>query len=69
MPETIDVTGIPPEAVQAVEALVALLRDRNSRKEKDAGSIFDLFGKAPRLRSGVDIATQLQTERDAWGES
>ncbi len=33
-----------------------------------AVSIFDLFGKAPHLRSAADIAAQVQTERDAWGE-
>ena len=31
-------------------------------------SIFDLVGKAPRLRSAEDIASQLRDERDAWGE-
>ena len=33
-----------------------------------AGSIFDLFGKASRLRSAEDIAAQVREERDAWGE-
>jgi hypothetical protein len=33
-----------------------------------AGSVFDLFGKAPRLRTVEDIAAQVQEERDAWGE-
>ncbi len=32
-------------------------------------SIFDLAGKANELRSGEDIAEQVQEERDAWGES
>jgi len=31
-------------------------------------SLFDLIGAAPTLRSGEDIAQQLQEERDAWGE-
>lgn len=31
-------------------------------------SIFDLFGKAPRLRSAEDIETQMREEREAWGE-
>ncbi len=69
MQRTIDVTGIPPEAVQAVEALVALLRDKASPSTSPAGSIFDLFGKAPQLRTGEDIALQLQEEREAWGEA
>jgi hypothetical protein len=29
-------------------------------------SIFDLMGKAPVLRSGEDIDTQLEEERNAW---
>jgi hypothetical protein len=31
-------------------------------------SIFDLFGKAPHLRTAADIAAQIQQERDEWGE-
>jgi hypothetical protein len=31
-------------------------------------SMFDLFGKAPRLRTKEDIAAQIQQERDEWGE-
>jgi hypothetical protein len=31
-------------------------------------SVFDLFGKAPRLRTAEDIAAQVREERDAWGE-
>ena len=31
-------------------------------------SIFDLFGKAARLRSAADIAAQIEEERMAWGE-
>lgn len=31
-----------------------------------ATSIFDLFGKAKRLRTAEDIAAQLRVERDAW---
>jgi hypothetical protein len=31
-------------------------------------SLFDLIGKAPKLRTGDDIAQQIREERDAWGE-
>lgn len=31
-------------------------------------SIFDLFGKAPVLRSAEDIAAQIQAEREEWGK-
>ena len=32
-------------------------------------SVFELFGKAPRLRTAQDISAQVQEEHDAWGES
>ena len=31
-------------------------------------SIADAFGKASRLRTGEDIAAQIQAERNEWGE-
>jgi hypothetical protein len=31
-------------------------------------SIFDLFGKAPVLRSAEDIEAQVRDERAAWGD-
>jgi hypothetical protein len=31
-------------------------------------SVFDLFGKAARLRSAEEIAAQIQEERNEWGE-
>ena len=31
-------------------------------------SIFDLFGKAPILRSAEDIEAQVRAEREAWGD-
>ena len=68
MPQTIDVTGLPADAVRVVESLVGLLRDNAGKPTPSAPSIFDLIGKAPRLRSGEDIARQLREERDAWGE-
>jgi hypothetical protein len=42
-------------------------------KEKAASSspaisIFDLFGKAPVLRSAEDIEAQVRDERQAWGD-
>ena len=68
MPQTIDVTGLAPEAVRAVESLVRLLRPPEPRAGGTGPSVFDLFGKAPRLRSADDIAAQLREERDAWDE-
>jgi hypothetical protein len=34
-----------------------------------AGSIFDLFGKAAKLRTARDIEGQIQEERAGWGEA
>lgn len=65
MTHTIDVTGLPPEAVRAVEALVRVIREQ-AAATPPPGSIFDLFGKATTLRSGEDIAAQVREERDAW---
>ena len=31
-------------------------------------SIFDLFGKASRLRAAEDIDAQVREERESWGE-
>ncbi len=36
--------------------------------EGDDSSLFDLFGKAPQLRSGEDIDAQLRAERDSWDD-
>jgi hypothetical protein len=69
MPQTIDVSGLPADAVRVIESLVVMLRDNVTKPGPKASSIFDLFGKAPRLRSGEDIERQIQEERDAWCES
>lgn len=69
MPQTIDVTGLPPEAVRAVESLVGILRAKSTKTATPAPSVFDLFGKAPHLRTGDEIAQQIRDERNAWGES
>ncbi len=56
------------------EALRVLEQSRdNLRVEKTAaspttGSVFDLFGKAPRFRTGEEIAEQLQAERKSWDD-
>lgn len=66
---TIDVTGLPPEAVGAVESLVGILRRGIAPRRATAPSIFSLFGKAKHLRTAEDIARQLRQEKDAWGEA
>jgi len=69
MPQTIDVTGLPPDAIRAVESLVRIIRERTTAPKAAPVSVFDLFGKAPVLRSGEDIAKQIEEERAAWGDS
>jgi hypothetical protein len=64
----IDVTGLPPDAVRAVESLVRIIREKSAKPEAAAPSIFDAIGKAPVPRTGEDIARQIEEERAGWGE-
>ena len=63
-------TFIPEEALPSVEGKAELIVYPETRQDMsiECGSIFDLFGKAPLLRTGEDIASQLREERGAWGE-
>ncbi len=54
--------GPLPEAEGAAELIII------PTSGKAAVSVFDLFGKAPRLRTAEDIASQVREEHDAWGE-
>ena len=38
-------------------------------EENDDSSLFDLFGKAPQLRSAEDLDAQLKAERDSWDDA
>lgn len=64
---TIDVSGLPESVVKDIEKLVATLREE-IQAPRSTTSIFDLFGRAPTLRSGAAIAAQVREERDAWGD-
>jgi hypothetical protein len=46
MPQTIDVTGLPPEAIRAVETLVGMLREKAIQKSPPlpAGEPYPLRG-------------------------
>jgi hypothetical protein len=68
MSQTIDVTGLPPDAIRAVESLVRIIRERSIAPAPKAPSIFDAIGKAPVQRTGEDIARQIEEERASWGE-
>ena len=54
--------GKLPDAEGAAELIII------PNQGPTSGSIFDLFGKAARLRTAEDIATQIQEERNEWGE-
>ncbi len=43
--------------------------DAASQPRSLAPSVFDVFGRASRLRGADDIAEQLREERTAWAES
>lgn len=68
MTQTIDVTGLPGEAIRVVESIVGLLREQNREPAPTPCSIFDLIGNAGAPRTGEDIARQVREEHDAWGE-
>ena len=68
MSQTIDVTGLPPDAIRAVESLVRIIREKSTAPPAAAPSIFDAIGKAPVQRTGEDIARQIEEERASWGE-
>jgi hypothetical protein len=61
---------IPDEPLPLVEGAAELIvfPRTNVESRTPAVSIFELFGKAPILRSAEDIAAQLREERQAWGE-
>jgi hypothetical protein len=63
-------TFIPREPLPTTEGeaeLIVIPAD-SSEPAVPPATIFDLFGKAPRLRSAEEIESQIREERDAWGE-
>ena len=59
-------TFIPDDQLPNAEGAAELIITPN--QQAIANSVFDLFGKAARLRSAADITAQIQGERDEWGE-
>lgn len=61
---------IPDEPLPLVEGSAELIVFPRQKPETSAQplSIFDLFGKAPHLRSDENIEAQVREEREAWGE-
>jgi hypothetical protein len=63
-------TFFPKEPLPAIEgeAELIVIPTDTTRPAVPSASLFDLIGKAPRLRSAEDIEAQVREERDAWGE-
>lgn len=59
---------IPDEPIPAIAGEAELILTPESPSEERSGSIFDLFGAAPRPRTNEEIMRQIQEERDSWGE-
>ena len=58
--------GPMPEVEGPAELIVYAQEPRAD--SGDDSSLFDLFGKAPQLRSAEDIDAQLRAERDSWDD-
>ncbi len=64
----------PPPAVHGRAELIVYVEQPRAKasanpvKNGARVSIFDLLGKAIVLRSGEDIGSQVEAERDAWGD-
>lgn len=70
MPDTIDVSGLSPEAVRAVEALVGLLKEKAQGDETAPGSATSSVGlPADRWQAAAEAVKGL-TDYDfgAWEE-
>lgn len=61
----VDHTFIPDGKLPDVEGAAELVITQSAPAQV---SMFDLFGKAARLRTAEDIAAQVQEERNEWGE-
>ncbi|HKB35405.1 MAG TPA: hypothetical protein VKD72_03060 [Gemmataceae bacterium] len=63
-------TFVPDEPLPPLKGTAELIvfPDATGPTQAPRGSIFDLIGKAPQLRTGEDIAAQIREERESWGE-
>ena len=58
---------VPDEPMPQVEGTAELIVFPTDSGTKLPPSIFDLFGRAPHLRSAEEIERQLREERESWG--
>ena len=59
-------TDGPMPDVEGPAELIVFPHDRPEQQQKGR-SVFEVFGRAPRLRSAEDIDAQVRHEREAWG--
>lgn len=62
---------VPEEPLPDVEGRAELIVYAKTPADAGLGrlSIFDVFGKAKRLRSAADIDAQLEEERSSWDDA
>jgi hypothetical protein len=58
---------VPDEPMPQVEGTAELIVFPTVAAPKPPPSIFDLFGKAPHLRSAEEIDRQIREEHESWG--
>jgi hypothetical protein len=66
----VDRAFVPDEPLPNIEGRAELIIHVETAPPADpkTPSIFDVIGKAPRLRSAEDIDAQLRAERDSWDD-
>ncbi len=69
MSRTIDLTGLPPEAVRVVESLVSMLRDTVAKGTGDQSSTMPANDWAVRLQAWVDSHPKRDIDIDDSRES
>ena len=60
---------VPEGPLPKVEGRAELIvYEAAESQDEDDASLFDLFGKAPQLRTAEDLDAQLRAERDSWDD-
>ncbi len=61
---------VPEGPLPKIEGRAELIvYEASESRDEDDASLFDLFGKAPQLRTAEDLDAQLQAKRDSWNET
>jgi hypothetical protein len=61
---------VPESPIPQIEGRAELIvyEQKPESNDEDDSSLFDLFGKAPQLRSAEELDAQLKAERDSWDD-